>query len=98
MEKEAYENEQERERENMTGFEKFQQKIKDGILAYLPEEYRDAAVEIVHVPGNNDQEQTAMTIKREGQEMAARVFLDVMQGSRTGFRMRPFYRQLPEII
>ena len=76
MEKEAYENEQERERENMTGFEKFQQKIKDGILAYLPEEYRDAAVEIVHVPGNNDQEQTAMTIKREGQEMAARVFLD----------------------
>ena len=65
-----------RKGKEMTGFEKFQQKIKDGILAYLPEEYRDAAVEIVHVPGNNDQEQTAMTIKREGQEMAARVFLD----------------------
>ena len=76
MENEAYVNEQERKREEMTGFEKFQQKIKNGILAYLPEEYRDAAVEIVHVPGNNDQEQTAMTIKREGQEMAARVFLD----------------------
>ena len=65
MENEAYVNEQERKREEMTGFEKFQQKIKDGILAYLPEEYRDAAVEIVHVPGNNDQEQTAMTIDRK---------------------------------
>ncbi len=60
----------------MTGFEKFQQKVKDGILAYLPEEYQDAMVNIVHVPGNNDQKQTAMTIKRDGQEMAARVFLD----------------------
>ena len=33
----------------MTGFEKFQQKIKDGILACLPEEYRNATVNIVHV-------------------------------------------------
>ncbi len=60
----------------MTGFEKFQQKVKVGILAYLPKEYRDVMVNIVHIPGNNDQEQVAMTIKREGQEMATRLFLE----------------------
>ena len=56
MRNKAYENEQEREREDMTGFEKFQQKIKDGILAYLPEEYQGAMVDIVHVQKNNDQD------------------------------------------
>lgn len=71
----AYENEQEREK-NMTGFEKFQQKIKDGILACLPEEYRNATVNIVHVPRNNDQEQVAMAIKKEGQSVAAKVYLE----------------------
>ena len=60
----------------MTGFEKFQQKIKDGIPACLPEEYRNATVNIVHVPRNNDQEQVAMAIKKEGQSVAAKVYLE----------------------
>lgn len=60
----------------MTGFEKFQQKIKDGILACLPEEYRNATVNIVHVPRNNDQEQVAMAIKKEGQSVVAKVYLE----------------------
>lgn len=72
----AYENEQEREKENMTGFEKFQQKIKDGILAYLPKEYRNATVNIVHVPRNNDQEQVAVAIKKEGQDVPAQIYLE----------------------
>ena len=72
----AYQNEQEREREDMTGFEKFQQKIKEGILAYLPKEYRNATVNIVHVPRNNDREQVAMVIKKEGQGLPAKVYLE----------------------
>ena len=60
IENETYENEQEREIGDMTGFEKFQQKVKDGILAYMPEEYRDATVEIVHAKRNNDQEQVGI--------------------------------------
>lgn len=76
IENETYENEQEREREDMTGFEKFQQKVKDGILAYMPEEYRDATVEIIHAKRNNDQEQVGIMIKSEGQEVAARIYLD----------------------
>ena len=72
----AYQNEQEREREDMTGFEKFQQKIKEGILAYLPKEYRNATVNIVHVPRNNDREQVAMVIKKEGQGLPAEVYLE----------------------
>lgn len=74
MENEVYE--KEREREDMTGFEKFQQKIKDGILAYLPGEYRDATVDIIHVPGNNDQEQTAVAITRNNRTAPARVYLE----------------------
>ena len=76
IENETYENEQEREIGDMTGFEKFQQKVKDGILAYMPEEYRDATVEIVHAKRNNDQEQVGIMIKSEGQEVAARIYLD----------------------
>lgn len=76
MENEIYENEEERKREDMTGFEKFQQKIKDGILAYLPKEYRNATVNIVHVPRNNDQEQVAIAIKKEGQAVPAKIYLE----------------------
>ena len=72
----AYQNEPEREREDMTGFEKFQQKIKEGILAYLPKEYRNASVNIVHVPRNNDREQVAMVIKKERQGLPAKVYLE----------------------
>lgn len=60
----------------MTGFEKFQQKVKDGILAYMPKEYHNATVDIIHAKKNNDQEQVGIIIKREGQEIAARVFLE----------------------
>ena len=70
------EKKQEREKEDMTGFEKFQQKIKDGILAYLPKEYWNATVNIVHVPKNNDQEQVAIAIKKEGQAVPAKVYLE----------------------
>lgn len=76
MENETYENEQEREREDMTGFEKFQQKIKDGILAYMPEEYQGAEVDIVHVQKNNDQDRVGMTIRKEGQTVVATVYLE----------------------
>ena len=76
MRNKAYENEQEREREDMTGFEKFQQKIKDGILAYLPEEYQGAMVDIVHVQKNNDQDKVGMTIRKDGQMVAATVYLE----------------------
>lgn len=69
-------NKQEREREDMTGFEKFQQKIKDGILAYMPEEYQGATVDIVHVQKNNDQDRVGMTIRTEGQTVAATVYLE----------------------
>ncbi len=74
MEKETYGKEQ--EKEDMTGFERFQQKVKDGILAYLPKEYRDAVVDIVHVQRNNDQEQVAVAITRNGQTAPARVYLE----------------------
>lgn len=60
----------------MTGFEKFQQKVKDGILAYLPKEYRGAEVDIIHVRRNNDQKNVAMAIKREGQATPARIYLE----------------------
>lgn len=74
MEKETYGKEQ--EKEDMTGFERFQQKVKDGILAYLPKEYRGAAVDIVHVRRNNDQEQVAVAITRNGQTAPVRVYLE----------------------
>jgi len=60
----------------MTGFERFQQKVKDGILAYLPNEYRGAEVDIIHVRRNNDQKGVAMAIKREGQSTPARIYLE----------------------
>lgn len=60
----------------MTGFERFQQKVKDGILAYLPKEYRGAEVDIIHVRRNNDQKGVAMAIKREGQSTPARIYLE----------------------
>ena len=65
MENEAYVNEQERKREEMTGFEKFQQKIKDGILAYMSKEYHNATVDIIHAKKNNDQEQVGIIVKKE---------------------------------
>ena len=74
MQNEAYE--KEREREDMTGFEKFQEKIKDGILAYLPEEYQGAMVDIVHVQKNNDQDKVGMTIRKDSQTVAATVYLE----------------------
>lgn len=60
----------------MTGFEKFQQKIKDEILVYMPREYRDATVEIINVQKNNDQNQVGVTIKKKGQTVAATVYLE----------------------
>lgn len=60
----------------MTGFEKFQQKVKDGILRYMPVEYRDASVDIVHVNKNNGQELVGMVITKEGQTAAATVYLE----------------------
>nr|WP_300830684.1 hypothetical protein [uncultured Acetatifactor sp.] len=78
----------------MTGFEKFQQKVKDGILAYLPKEYRGAEVDIIHVRRNNDQKNVAMAIKREGharQDIPGRVLqqvpgLGIGQGHPAGSR------------
>ncbi len=60
----------------MTGFEKFQQKVKDGILSYMPEEYQGAMVDIVHVQKNNDQDRVGMTIRKDGQTVAATVYLE----------------------
>lgn len=76
MEMEQNGNEQERKRGDMTGFEKFQQKVKSGILAYLPKEYRGAEVEIIHVRRNNDQEQAGLTINRNGRTASARIYLE----------------------
>lgn len=60
----------------MTGFERFQQKVKDGILAYLPREYQGAEVDIIHVRKNNDQEAVGLAIKRKNQTAPAKVYLD----------------------
>lgn len=60
----------------MAGFERFQQKVKDGILAYMPEQYQGAEVEIIHVQKNNDQEAVGLAIKRKGQTASAKIYLD----------------------
>lgn len=60
----------------MTDFERFQQKVKDEILIYMPREYRDATVEIINVQKNNDQNQVGVTIKKKGQTVSATVYLE----------------------
>lgn len=60
----------------MTGFEKFQEMVKDRILGFMPEEYSGASVDISHVKKNNGQEMAGLCIKKEGQEVAARIYLE----------------------
>ena len=42
----------------------------------MPEEYQGATVDIVHVQKNNDQDRVGMTIRKEGQTVAATVYLE----------------------
>lgn len=60
----------------MTDFKKFQEKVRNNILDYMPKEYQNATVDIIHVQKNNDQNQVGMTIKKEGQMVAATVYLE----------------------
>ncbi len=60
----------------MTEYEKFQEKVKDGILAFMPDEYRDASTSIFHVSKNNGQSQAGVVIKREGQDVTPTIYLE----------------------
>lgn len=54
----------------MTGYEKFQEMVKDKILEYMPKEYQNAAVTIMLLRKENDRLQAGLIIKRDGEETA----------------------------
>lgn len=72
--------EQERERKVMTDYEKFQETVKNRILDFMPEEYKDASVYITKVQKNNDQEQAALRIRRAGESITAILYLEPYYG------------------
>lgn len=60
----------------MTKFDQFVQDFVDGFSAYLPEEYRNAKIWAEKVTKTNDQIYTGINIRREGDVMSPRIYVD----------------------
>lgn len=54
----------------MTGYEKFQEMVKSRILDFMPEEYKNAAVTILHLRKENDRLQAGLVILGDGEKTA----------------------------
>lgn len=60
----------------MTGFEKFQEMVKNRILGFMPKEYEGASADVIHANKNNGYVQAGLVIRKPGKEVAATVYLE----------------------